>query len=73
VEVYPDWGCYNTCRLMGLWSTKAMVEGIVPKAAWHRGRGSTVVNDPLGEPGHTQFYVRLLSAWGSMYGDLLHM
>ena len=73
MEVYPDWGCYNTSRLMGLWSTEAKVEGIVPKAAWHWGRGSTVVNDPLGEPGRTPFYVGLLSAWGSMDGDLPHM
>jgi hypothetical protein len=33
------------------------------------GRNSCVVNDPLGEPGHTQLYVGLPSAWGSVDGD----
>jgi len=27
------------------------VEGIVLKAAWHWGSDSSVINDPLGEPG----------------------
>ena len=31
----------------------------------HWGRDSSVVNDPLGEPGHTPLYIGLLSAWGS--------
>jgi hypothetical protein len=31
----------------------------------------SVVNDPLGEPRHTLLYVGLLSAWGSMDGDLI--
>jgi len=35
------------------------------KAAWHRGSDSNVINDPLGEPGHTPLYVGLSSAWGS--------
>jgi len=56
---------------MGLWSTQAKVEGIVPKAAWHWGRDSSVINDPLVEPGHTPLYVRLLSAWGSVERDLI--
>ena len=64
-------GCHNTCWLTGLWSTEAKVEGIVLKAAsqWHRDRN--IVNDPLGEPGHTSLYVGLLSAWGPMDGDLM--
>jgi len=56
---------------MGFWSTQAKVEGIVPKAAWHWGRDSSVINDPLGEPGCTPLYVGLPSAWGSMDGDLM--
>jgi len=44
---------------MGLCSTQVKVEGIVLKAAWHWGRDCSVVNDPLGEPGHTPFYVGL--------------
>jgi len=56
---------------MGLWSTAAKVEGIVPRAAWHWYRDSSVDNDPLGEPGHTPLYVGLPSAWGSMDGDLM--
>jgi hypothetical protein len=55
---------------MGLWSTQAKVEGIVPKAAWHWGRDRSVVNDPLEEPGRTPLYVGLPSAWGSLDGDL---
>jgi len=34
------------------------------------GRDSSVVNDPLGEPGHTLLCVGLPSAWGSVDGDL---
>jgi len=41
------------------------------RAAWHWGRDSSVVNDPLGEPGCTPLYVGLLSAWGSVDGDLM--
>ena len=59
-------GCYDTRWLTGLWSTQAKVEGIVPRAAWHWGSDSSVVNDPLGEPGRTPFYVGLPSAWGSV-------
>jgi len=60
---------YCTRWLMGLWSTQAKMEGIVLKAAWHWGRDSSIVNDPLGEPGRTPLYVGLPSAWGSVDGD----
>ena len=70
-RVYPDGGCYSTCWLMGLWSIQAKVEGIMPRDAWHWGRDSSVVNDPLGEPGRTPLYVGLPSAWGSVVGDLM--
>jgi len=56
---------------MGLWSTQAKVEGIVPKAEWHWGSDSSVVNDPLGEPCRTPLYVGLPSAWGFMDGGLM--
>ena len=69
VEGTPDEGCYDTRWLLGLWSTQAKVEGIVLKAAWHWGRDCSIVNDPLGEPGHTPLYVRLPSTWGSVDGD----
>jgi len=66
--VYPDGGCYNTRWLTGLWSTQAKVEGIVPKVAWNWGSDSSVINNPLGEPGRTLLYVGLPSAWGSFAG-----
>jgi hypothetical protein len=56
---------------MGLWSTEAKVEGIVPRAAWHWGSDSSAVNDPPGELGHTSLYVGLLSAWGSVDSDCM--
>ena len=66
-RVYPDGGCYDTCWLTGPWSTQAKVGGIVPKAAWHWGRDSSVIN----EPGCTLLYVGLPSAWGFVDGDLM--
>jgi hypothetical protein len=70
-RAHPDEGCYDTGWLTGLWSTQAKVEGIVLKAAWHWGRDSSVVNDPLWEPGRTPLcsYVGLPSTWGSVNGD----
>jgi hypothetical protein len=64
-------GVAVTHWLTGLWSAQARVEGIVPRAEWHWCRGSSVINGPLGEPGHTPLYVGLLSVWGSMDGDLM--
>jgi len=58
-RVYPDGGCCDTSWPMGLWSTQAKVEGIVPKVAWHWGRNSSVVNDPLGKPDCAPLYVGL--------------
>jgi hypothetical protein len=55
--------------LTGLWSNQAMVEGIVLKAAWHWGSVSSVINDPLGEPGQTPLYLGLPPAWGTMDGE----
>ena len=68
---YPVEGCYGTSCLTGLWSTQTKVEGIMLKAAWHWGSGSSVVNEPLGEPGHTPLYVGLPSVWGSVDSDLM--
>jgi len=56
----------TTRWLTGLWSTQAKVEGIVPKAVWHWGSDSSVVNDHLEEPGRNPLYVGLPSAWGSV-------
>ena len=70
-RVYPDGGCYNTCWLAGLWSTQVKVEVIVLKGAWHWGSDSSVVNDPVGEPGRTPLCGGLLSVWGSVDGDLM--
>jgi len=64
---------YNTCWVTGHWSTEAKVEGIVLKAAWDWGSDSRVVNDPLGGPGCTPLYVRLLSAWGFVDGDRMFL
>jgi hypothetical protein len=55
--------------LTGLWSTQAKVEGVVLRAVRHWGRNSSVVNHPLGEPGHTPLYVGLPCTWGSVVGD----
>jgi hypothetical protein len=71
VEGTPCWGCYDTRWLTELWSNQAKVEGIVPRAAWHRGRDSSVVNNSLGEPGRTSLNVGLPSAWGSVDGDFM--
>jgi len=69
--LYPDGGCYNTCWLTGIWSTQAKVEGIVLKVAWHWGRDSSVINDPLQESARTPLYVVLLSASSSVDGELM--
>ena len=68
-RIYPVEG-YNTQKYR-LWSTQAKVEGIVLKATWHWGSDSSVVNDPLGEPRRTPFYVGLPSGWGFMDGDCM--
>jgi hypothetical protein len=68
---YPVGCCYDTRWLTGLCSTQTKVEGIVPRAAWHWDRDSSVVNDPLEEPGCTPLYVGLPSMWGSVDGDLM--
>jgi hypothetical protein len=67
--VHPVEGYYNTRWLTGLWSTQAKVEGIVLKAALHWGSNSSVINDPLGEPGRTPLC--LLFAWGSIDSDCM--
>jgi hypothetical protein len=64
-------GVATTRWLTGLWSTKAKVEGIVPWAALHWGRESSVVNDPVGELGPTPLYGGHPSAWGSVDGHLM--
>ena len=66
---YPVEGYYDICWLTWLWSTQAKVQGIVLRAAWHLDSDSSVINDPLEEPGHTPFYVGLLSMWSSVDGD----
>jgi len=68
-RVYPVEGFYDTRWLTGLGSTQAKMEGIVLKVAWHWGSDSSVVNDPLGEPGCIPWYVSLPSVWGSVDGD----
>jgi len=66
---YPVEGYYDTRWLMGLWSTQAKMEGIVPKAAWHWRSDSSAVNNPLGESGCTPLYVGFPTVWGSVDGD----
>jgi hypothetical protein len=39
------------------------------KVAWHWGSDSSVINNPLGEPGHTPMYVGLPYTWRAMDGD----
>ena len=64
-RVYPVEDYYDTRWLTVLWPTHKKVEGIVLEVAWHWGSDSRVINDPLGEPGHTPLYVDFPSAWGS--------
>jgi hypothetical protein len=45
-------------------ATQAKVEGIVPTAVWHWGSNSSVVNDPLVEPGRNPLNVSLPSVDG---------
>jgi len=52
----------NSCG--GLWSTQAKVEGIVPKAAWHWGRDSSVIMISLGNQA-TLHYMQALSVRGA--------
>jgi hypothetical protein len=47
------------------------MEGITLKDAWQWGSESTVVNNPLGKPGHTPLYVDLPATWSSMDGDCI--
>jgi hypothetical protein len=54
---YPVEGYYDTRWLTGLSSGQTKMEGVVPKAVWHWGCDSNVVNDPLP------------SAWSSADGD----
>ena len=68
---YTLMGVAMTHWLTGLWSTPAKKEGIMPKAAWHWGRDSSVINKCLGEPGCNPLYVAHPSAWGSVDGDLM--
>ena len=51
-RVYVDVGSHDTCCITGLWSTQAKVEVILQRAAWHWGRDSNVINDPLGNQPH---------------------
>jgi hypothetical protein len=55
----PVDGDYITCWVTG-------VVGVMLKAAWQWGSDSSVINDPLGEPGHTPLYVGLLYMHGSV-------
>jgi hypothetical protein len=52
-RLYTVKGCCETRWLTGLCSTKVKVEDIVQRAAWHWVKDSSVVNDPLEEPGRT--------------------
>jgi len=67
-RVYPDESCYDTLA-NGALVYPSQVELITLKAAWLWSRDCSVVNDPLGDPGHTQLYVGLPSMWGSVDSD----
>ena len=71
LRVYTFKGCCDARWLTGLWSTQAKMEAIMPRAARHWSRDSSVVNDPHREPVGTAFYVGLPSAWVSVDGDLI--
>jgi hypothetical protein len=69
VEGYSNEGYYDIRWLKELWPTQAKVEVTVLKAVWQWGRDSSVVKDPIGEPGRNPLYVGISSAWGSLYDD----
>jgi len=72
--VYPVAGYYGTRWLTGLWSTQerwTIWGRYLAIVAWHWGSASSVVNDPLGEPGRTPFYVGLPSERVSVDGDYM--
>ena len=66
---YTVEGYHDIHWLAWLWSAQVKVEGIVLKAACHWGSNSSVVNNPLGEPGHTPFYVGFPSTQGFLDSD----
>ena len=73
-RVYPVVGYYGTRWRTGLWSTQErwMIWGRYrAEAAWQWGSDSSVVNNPLGEPGRTPFYAGLPTAWVSVDGDYM--
>ena len=45
------------------------VEVIVLKAELQWGSNISVINNPLGEPGHTLLFAGLLSTWSCVYSD----
>ena len=63
---YSVEGYYDTCWQTGHWSTQAKVEGTVLKVAWQLGSDSSVISNPLGEPGRASLYVGPPSPWGSV-------
>jgi hypothetical protein len=56
----------------GHWSPQAKVRGIMPRAAWHWGSDSSIVNDPTGAPGSTPLYLCLPPIQGSAGGVTLN-
>jgi hypothetical protein len=66
----PVDGYYDARWLTRICSFQAKVEGVVLKATWHWDSNSSIVYDPLEEPGRTPLYDVLPSAWGSVEGDL---
>ena len=42
------------------------------KAAWHWSSDSSVVKDPLGEPGRNSLNIGLPSAWGSVDSERMY-
>lgn len=70
--VYLVHGYCDTRWLTGPWFSQAIVEGIVPKAIWHWGSNTNVVNDPpLEIQAAPLLHVVLPSAWGSVESHCL--
>ena len=67
-RVYPDEGCYDM-PANGVLVDPSQEELTMLKVAWYWGRDCCVLNDLLGEPERTPFYVDLPSMWGSVDGD----
>ena len=63
-RAYPDEGCYDKLDSAAL-VYQSQGGRYRAQGCMTLGSDSSIVNDPLGEPGRTPMYVGLLSTWSS--------